>query len=100
MCEVSLKLTQKGNRTNHRRRSNAFWRRSGVCIVDFKQIPQFALVFLLLNLRKSMPTGVDLNQKIFPKFRPIRWEWIKKQPQIRYGYLQRMSAKLQKVLGA
>ena len=47
-----------------------------------------------------MPTGVDLNQKSFPKFRPIRWEWIKKQPQIRYGYLQRMSAKLQKVLGA
>ena len=43
-----------------------------------------------------MPTGVDLNQKIFPKFRPIRWEWIKKQPQIRYGYLQKCQLNFRK----
>ena len=49
-CRICSKLTIK---TPERR----YWRRSGVFIVNFKQISHFALVFLLLTLSRYTPAG-------------------------------------------
>ena len=50
ICEICLKLTIK---TPER----PYWRHSSVFIVNFKHISHLALVFLLLSLSRSMPTG-------------------------------------------
>ena len=49
-CRICSKLTIK---TPERR----YWRRSGVFIVNFKQISHLALVFLLLTLSRYTPAG-------------------------------------------
>ena len=49
-CEIFQKLTIK---TPEQR----YWRRSGVLIVNFEQIPHFLLVFLLLNSNMQMFAG-------------------------------------------
>ena len=52
--EICSKLTIK---TPERRQ----WCRSGVFIVNFEHISHLALVFLLLNLGREMPTGLTLD---------------------------------------
>ena len=42
------------------------WRRSGVFIVNFEHISHLVLVFLLLNLSRSMPTGYSYEITQFP----------------------------------
>ena len=53
MCETRSELTIK---TPERRQ----WHRSGVFIVNFEQISQIFLVFLLLTLSKLMLAGEKL----------------------------------------
>ena len=36
------------------------WRRSGVFIINFKQISHIVLVFKLMNWNKEMPAGLSL----------------------------------------
>ena len=52
-CEISPKLTIK---TPER----CQWRRFGVFIVNFIHISHLALVFLLLPLKRQLPTGVRM----------------------------------------
>ena len=47
------------------------WRRSGIFIVNFEYISHLVLVFLLLTLRRQMPTG----KYIRPSFK-VCWMWI------------------------
>ena len=58
MCETRSELTIK---TPERRQ----WHRSGVFIVNFEQISQIFLVFLLLTLSKLMLAGEKLIKELF-----------------------------------
>ena len=58
MCETCSELTIK---TPERRQ----WHRSGVFIVNFEQISQIFLVFLLLTLSKLMLAGEKLIKELF-----------------------------------
>ena len=53
--EISSELTIKYPERCH-------WCRSGVFIVNFEHISHFILVFLLLTLRREMPTGIMLSR--------------------------------------
>ena len=47
MCEIySIKIPEQRQ-----------WRRSGVFVINFKQISHIVLVFQLLTLKKEIPTG-------------------------------------------
>ena len=54
MCEIYSKLTLKASELRGQ------WRRSGVSIVNFKQILHIILVFPLSTLNKEMWIGTKL----------------------------------------